>query len=89
MARRLKVKLAENWVTDDEGRPIGEEVDPPPNATQRMLPFGGVREQGSHKAYVTSNLPFCIDEHVLAALLWGLCMTLTHAPPGVGTGSPA
>jgi LDH2 family malate/lactate/ureidoglycolate dehydrogenase len=51
LARRLKVKLAQNWVADDNGAPIGEEIDPPANATQRLLPWGGVREQGSHKAY--------------------------------------
>ena len=60
------MKLAENWVTDDEGRPIGEEVDPPPNATQRMLPFGGVREQGSHKAYVP---PICLYALLMSTFL--------------------
>ena len=51
LARRLQVKLAKNWVTDDDGAPIDHEHDPLPNATQRMLPFGGEREQGSHKGY--------------------------------------
>ena len=41
LARRLQVKLAKNWVTDDDGAPIDHEHDPLPNATQRMLPFGG------------------------------------------------
>ena len=36
-------------MTDDDGRPIGDEIDPPEEATQRMLPFGGVREQVAKK----------------------------------------
>ena len=74
LARRLQVKLAKNWVTDDDGAPIDHEHDPLPNATQRMLPFGGEREQGSHKGY---GLACMID--IMANALAGV-------GPGFATG---
>ena len=31
--------------------PVAQEVDAPLDASKRLLPFGGTRDQGSHKAY--------------------------------------
>ncbi len=49
LARRLGVNIPGNWVADTDGTPVTEEGPAPEEF--RMLPFGGTREIGSHKAY--------------------------------------
>lgn len=49
LARRVGAKLAPAWITDEHGEPIMDEVDVPD--TYYQLPFGGTRENSSHKGY--------------------------------------
>jgi LDH2 family malate/lactate/ureidoglycolate dehydrogenase len=51
LARRTGAKVEPGWITDSEGTPIMEPVDTPPPGEYFMLPFGGTRENGSHKGY--------------------------------------
>lgn len=51
LARRLGVKLPPGWVSDENGTPIMDEVDPPPPGVERLLPLGSTPEMGSHKGY--------------------------------------
>ena len=51
LARRLGVKLPPGWVSDANGTPIMDEVDPPPPDIDRLLPLGSTHEMGSHKGY--------------------------------------
>jgi LDH2 family malate/lactate/ureidoglycolate dehydrogenase len=51
LARRTGAKVEPGWITDAEGTPIMEPVDTPPPGEYFMLPFGGTRENGSHKGY--------------------------------------
>eukprot|EP01052_Picozoa_sp_SAG31_P049678 SAG31_NODE_10990_length_1075_cov_1.350410_1_plen_223_part_00 len=54
LARRLGVKLYPNFIADENGTPIGDEVIAPPGwqtSGVNMLPFGGTRESGSHKGF--------------------------------------
>lgn len=49
LARRIGVELEPGWVTDTDGVPYSDPVDPPDE--YYLLPFGGTRENGSHKGY--------------------------------------
>ncbi len=49
LARRIGVELEPAWITKPDGTPIQERVTPPDE--YHMLPFGGTRENGSHKGY--------------------------------------
>ncbi len=49
LARRIGVPLEPGWITDTDGNPFNEPVDPPDEYF--LLPFGGTRENGSHKGY--------------------------------------
>ena len=54
LARRMGIKLYANMIADDDGTPITEEVQAPSgNQSQgvNLLPFGGTRENGSHKGF--------------------------------------
>jgi LDH2 family malate/lactate/ureidoglycolate dehydrogenase len=52
LAKRVGAKMDPGWITDATGAPILEEVDLPDNRDDYlMLPFGGTRENGSHKGY--------------------------------------
>jgi len=51
LARRVGATLYPGWIAKKDGTPIMEEVSAPPAGTYYMLPFGGTRENGSHKAY--------------------------------------
>ena len=51
LAKRVGSKLEPGWIADLDGRPIMEPIDAPDDAGNRMLPFGGTRENGSHKGY--------------------------------------
>ena len=48
LAARLGVPLAENWITDENGKVIQEELQKVPNKFY-MTPMGGTRENSSHK----------------------------------------
>ena len=48
MAARLGVPLAENWITDENGKVIEEELQKVPDKFY-MTPMGGTRENSSHK----------------------------------------
>ena len=49
LARRLGVPLEPGWIADTGGNPFNEPVTPPDEYF--LLPFGGTRENGSHKGY--------------------------------------
>ncbi len=49
LARRIGVPLEPGWITDMVGKPFDEPVAPPDEYL--LLPFGGTRENGSHKGY--------------------------------------
>ena len=53
MAARLGVPLAENWITDENGKVIEEELETVPNKFY-MTPMGGTRENSSHKGKLLS-----------------------------------
>jgi LDH2 family malate/lactate/ureidoglycolate dehydrogenase len=61
LARRVGSKLYPGWIAHKDGTPILEEVPAPPAGSYYMLPFGGTRENGSHKAYgiALMNEIFC------------------------------
>jgi L-2-hydroxycarboxylate dehydrogenase (NAD+) len=64
LARREGAKLADGWAADQEGRPT---TDPEVAwAAKKLLPLGGVYEQGSHKGYGLSAL---VD--ILSSILSG------------------
>ena len=49
LAKRVGAKMLPGWIAGLDGAPIMEEIDLPEEYW--MLPFGGTREQGSHKGY--------------------------------------
>ena len=49
LARRVGVDLEPGWITDMDGVPFADHVTPPDEYF--LLPFGGTRENGSHKGY--------------------------------------
>jgi LDH2 family malate/lactate/ureidoglycolate dehydrogenase len=49
LAKRVGAPLEPAWITDLEGEPIMERVQAP--AKYYQLPFGGTRENASHKGY--------------------------------------
>ena len=49
LAKRVGAPLEPAWITDEEGEPIMDRVMPPEKYYQ--LPFGGTRENASHKGY--------------------------------------
>lgn len=56
LARRLGVKMMPGWVADEDGTPIMEEVDAPPQGPDgiplaNLLPLGSTKDLGSHKGY--------------------------------------
>ncbi len=51
LTRRIGSKLEPGWITDLRGEPITERVDAPDYGKFFMPPFGGTRENGSHKGY--------------------------------------
>ncbi len=61
LARRVGAKIYPGWIAHKDGTPILDEVSPPPNGSYYMLPFGGTRENGSHKGYgiALMNEVFC------------------------------
>ena len=58
----MGVPLAANWITDEEGKVIEEELENVPEKFY-MTPMGGNRENSSHKGkcfdlYVDNNIPY-------------------------------
>jgi len=51
LTRRTGSKLLPSWIADKSGNPIMEEVETPNKGDYNLLPFGGTRENGSHKGY--------------------------------------
>jgi len=51
LTRRTGSKLLPSWIADKSGNPIMEEVETPAKGNYHLLPFGGTRENGSHKGY--------------------------------------
>ncbi len=51
LARRTGAKIESGWITDLEGEPILEEIDPPSTGDYYLLHIGGTRENGSHKGF--------------------------------------
>lgn len=51
LADRVGAPMEPGWITDMDGAPIMNETPLPPQGQYMMLPFGGTREQGSHKGY--------------------------------------
>ena len=49
LVERVGAQVEPNWITDDKGNAINDVVKLPEKYF--MLPFGGTRENGSHKAY--------------------------------------
>ena len=49
LAKRVGAKIYPGWIAKPDGTPILEETDVPEDYW--MLPFGGTRENGSHKGY--------------------------------------
>jgi hypothetical protein len=50
--------LAENWITDENGKVIEEELENVPNKFY-MAPMGGTRENSSHKGILIYSSNFC------------------------------
>ena len=48
LAARLGVPLAQNWITDENGKVLEEELQNVPDKFY-MTPMGGTRENSSHK----------------------------------------
>lgn len=51
LAKRIGSQLEPGWIAGLDGRPILESVPVPEFGQFHMLPFGGTRENGSHKGY--------------------------------------
>ena len=54
IAKRLGKNLLPGWITDNEGAPLMEELNPEEykkNGENYLLPLGSTREMGSHKGY--------------------------------------
>ena len=66
LARRVGAAVEPNWIADLEGRPITDGRVMPDLGDYFMLPFGGTRENGSHKGY-----GFAMMAEVMTALMSG------------------
>jgi LDH2 family malate/lactate/ureidoglycolate dehydrogenase len=65
LAERIGAPVGPVWITDSEGSPIMEEAQLPDE--YMMLPFGGTREQGSHKGY-----GFAAVSEIMSTILSGM-----------------
>ena len=77
LTRRIGSKLEPGWICDLDGSPIMDSVDTPEYGKFHMLPFGGTRENGSHKGY-----GFAMIAEIMSGILSG-------NGPGVFTGGVA
>ena len=71
LAKRVGAKMLPGWIAAPDGAPIMEEVDLPENYW--MLPFGGTREQGSHKGY-----GFATAIEIMGNILTGIGPSFIH-----------
>ena len=51
LARRIGAQIEPGWITDLNGEPVMEPIDPPENGDYYLLHIGGTRENGSHKGF--------------------------------------
>ncbi|MDA1278560.1 MAG: Ldh family oxidoreductase [Chloroflexi bacterium] len=51
LTRRIGSKIEPGWIANLDGSPIMEAAEVPAQGTYKMLPFGGIRENGGHKGY--------------------------------------
>jgi len=65
LAQRIGAPMDPAWVADSEGSPIMEETPLPDD--YMILPFGGTREQGSHKGY-----GFAAASEIMSTILSGM-----------------
>jgi LDH2 family malate/lactate/ureidoglycolate dehydrogenase len=65
LAQRIGAPMDPAWVADTEGTPIMESAPLPDE--YMILPFGGIREQGSHKGY-----GFAAMAEIMAPILSGM-----------------
>lgn len=72
LARRVGAKIMPGWIAGMDGTPIMEETEVPDEFF--MLPFGGTRENGSHKGYG------------FAAVVAMMCTALSGVAPVTSTG---
>ena len=77
LTRRIGSKLEPGWICDLDGTPIMDAADTPDYGNFHMLPFGGTRENGSHKGY-----GFAMIAEIMSGILSG-------NGPGVFTGGVA
>lgn len=83
LADRIGAPMEPGWITDKDGSPIMKETLLPPAGEYKMLPFGGTREQGSHKGY-----GFAAVAEVMCDLLSGMGAGFLMSPtPPVIIGS--
>ena len=66
LTRRIGSHLEPGWITDLAGEPVMEQVPSPDYGGFLMLPFGGIRENGSHKGY-----GFAMIVDIMAGILSG------------------
>ncbi len=66
LAKRIGSHLEPGWIADLDGRPILDSVPVPDFGKFHMLPFGGTRENGSHKGY-----GFALVADVMSGILSG------------------
>ena len=66
LTHRIGSKLEPGWITDLNGEPITERVDAPGYGKFFMPPFGGTRENGSHKGY-----GFAMIADIMSGILTG------------------
>jgi LDH2 family malate/lactate/ureidoglycolate dehydrogenase len=78
LADRIGAPMEPAWITGNDGAPIMEESALPPQGQYKMLPFGGTREQGSHKGY-----GFAAVAEIMCDLLSGMGagFLMPPAPP--------
>jgi L-2-hydroxycarboxylate dehydrogenase (NAD+) len=81
LAARVGAPMDPGWITKKDGSPIMEETLLPENRDDyHMLPFGGTREQGSHKGY-----GFAAVCEILCDVLsgQGAGFLMPQSPPGI------
>ena len=66
LAKRIGSRLEPGWISDLRGQPIMASVDAPDYGSFYMLPFGGTRENGSHKGF-----GFAAIADIMAGMLSG------------------
>tara|TARA_Y100001936_G_scaffold58436_1_gene57633 strand:+ start:539 stop:1630 length:1092 start_codon:yes stop_codon:yes gene_type:complete len=73
LAERIGAPMDPAWISDTDGVPIMDETHLPDD--YHILPFGGTREQGSHKGY-----GFAAMAEIMAPILSGMGAGMFMAP---------